>query len=155
MEFDKEQERKRPSIKEIITAQNFIKRRIAFADELGGKVDDILIDGAERIAKICLQYHIPAKDFLLKANKQMFERIKVVMDELEERIFQLIMMYSLHVSDNDERKDGLIAYLASLGKNNMDMRETLDAYLFRYMYDMEALMASLLLAREQLSLIHI
>ena len=149
MEFDKKEERKRPSIKEIIAAQNFIKRRIAFADELGGKVDDILVEGAERIAKICLQYHIPAKDFLLKANKQMYERITAVMDELEERIFQLIMTYSLHISDNDERKEGLIAYLASLGKNDMDMRETLDAYLFRYMYDMEALMASLLLAREK------
>ena len=79
----------------------------------------------------------------------MYERITAVMDELEERIFQLIMTYSLHISDNDERKEGLIAYLASLGKNDMDMRETLDAYLFRYMYDMEVLMASLLLAREQ------
>lgn len=146
---NKKNEKKRPSLKDIIFAQNFIRRRISFADELGSKVDKILIEGAGRIAKICLQYHIPAKDFLLKANKRMYERIKTVMDELEERIFQLIVDYSLYIADDDVRKEELRDYITDLKKNNMKLRDILDAYLFRYMYDLESLIASLLLEKEE------
>ena len=123
-------------------------RRNYHASILESRVDAILAEAAGEIAEICLKYNIPAKDFTMTANKQMFAEVEEVMDRIDEQIMNLIEQFSTMVTDNQARKKLLALYIASLGRGNNDLQKTLDGYLYRYLYDLEAIIASMKLAQE-------
>lgn len=137
-----------PTQEDINNAKKFILRRNDHASILESRVDAILIEAAGEIAEICLKYNIPAKDFTMTANKQMFAEIEEVMDRIEEQIMSLIELFSTMVTDNQARKKLLALYIASLGRGNNNLQKTLDGYLYRYLYDLEAIIASMKLAKE-------
>lgn len=137
-----------PTQEEIDDAKKFILKREDAASSLGNLIDAILVEAAGEIAQICLKYNIPAKDFKITANKQMFAEVGEVMDRIDEEIMSLIQEYSLKVTDYKGRKQMLAAYIASLGRNDNNLQDTLDGYLYRYLYDLEAIVASMKLSME-------
>ena len=137
-----------PTQEEIDNAKKFVLKRSHTASELERLIDGILVQAAGEIAQICLKYNIPAKDFTMTANKRMFAEVEAVMDRIDEEIMSLIQEYSLKVTDDKARKKMLAAYIASLGKGNNNLQDTLDAYLYRYLYDLEAIIASMKLSKE-------
>ena len=70
------------------------------------------------------------------------------MDRIDEQIMSLIEQFSTMVTDNQARKKLLALYIASLGRGNNNLQQTLDGYLYRYLYDLEAIIASMKLAKE-------
>ena len=60
----------------------------------------------------------------------------------------LIELFSTMVTDNQARKKLLALYIASLGRGNNNLQKTLDGYLYRYLYDLEAIIASMKLTKE-------
>lgn len=137
-----------PTQEDVKHAKDFVLRRNNTSNELESIIDDILVQAAGEIAQICLKYNIPAKDFTMTANRQMFEEVEEVMDRIDEEIMSLIQEYSLRVTDNEARKRLLALYIASLGKGNNNLQDTLDGYLYRYLYDLEAIIAAMKLSME-------
>lgn len=130
-----------PSAEEVVDAQQYARDRVSYGNLLNGEVDEILSDLAEEIAKVCMTYIVKAKDFRYSANKEMQEKVFALMDEAEDEILSLIESYS---TIKTERKDrhAFILWLSSLGRNNLTLRDTLHGYLFRFLYDVEALVAA-------------
>lgn len=137
-----------PTDKEIADAKKFILRRENYAQILDGRVDDILTEAAGEIAQICLKYNIPAKDFTMSSNSKMFQEVSDVMDAAEERIMALIEDFSTRVTDDNGKKKLILLWIASLGRNNMNLQQTLDGYMYRYLYDLEAIIAAYKLRME-------
>lgn len=137
-----------PTQEEIDKAKKFILKRENTANSLETLIDNILVDAAGEIAQICVKYNIPAKDFKMTANKQMFAEVEAVMDRIDEEIMSLIQEYSLKVTDSEARKKMLALYISSLGRGNNNLQKTLDGYLYRYLYDLETIIASMKLAME-------
>ena len=137
-----------PTQEEIDDAKKFILKRGDAASSLESLIDNILVEAAGEIARICLKYNIPAKDFTMSANKQMFSEVESVMDRIDEEIMSLIQGYSTKVANDKNRKKLLAAYIASLGRGNNNLQDTLDGYLYRYLYDLEAIIASMKLSME-------
>lgn len=137
-----------PTQEELDNAKRFVLSRSRASSELENIIDGILVQAAGEIAQICLKYNIPAKDFTMTANKQMFEEVGEVMDRIDGEIMSLIQEFSLRVTDSETRKKLLALYITSLGKGNNNLQDTLDGYLYRYLYDLEAIIAAMKLAME-------
>lgn len=137
-----------PTQDEVNNAKRFIRNRERTASALETIIDNILTQAAGEIAEACLKYNIPAKDFSMTVNKQMFTEVSTVMDRIEEEIMSLIQEYSLKATNDKDRKKLLTAYIASLGRGNNNLQDTLEGYLYRYLYDLEAIIAAMKLSME-------
>lgn len=141
---------KAPTQKDIKAAKQFILRRNDYSRLLASKVDDCLEEAAQNIVRICYKYNVDPKKFEISSryNEKMMEEIAAVMDQLEEEILNLIFDYSTAtVQDSSEsKKAALLAWLATLGRGNRDLQDTLDTYLYKTMKDWEAAIAALLYA---------
>lgn len=138
----------KPTLQDINKAKNFILKREYTSNSLGTRIDNILTNAAGEIAQICLMYNIPAKSFKLTTNKQMFAQIEEVMNRIEDEIMTLIVEYSVKNTKSEKSKKAIVAYIASLGRRNNTLQDTLRGYLFRYLYDLEALIAAIKLSME-------
>lgn len=137
-----------PTQKEVDDAKKFVLRRENYANILESRIDNILTDAAGRIAQICLKYNIPAKDFTMTSNQQMFDEVSEVMDEIDEQIMELIQQFAQAATKKESHKHLLLLWIATLGRGNMNLQQTLDGYLNRYLYDLEALIAAYKLRME-------
>lgn len=137
-----------PTQDEVNNAKRLIRNRERTASALETIIDNILTQAAGEIAEVCLKYNIPAKDFSMTVNKQMFTEVSTVMDRIEEEIMSLIQEYSLKATNDKDRKKLLAAYIASLGRGNNNLQDTLEGYLYRYLYDLEAIIAAMKLSME-------
>lgn len=137
-----------PTQDEVNNAKRFIRNRERTASALETIIDNILTQAAGEIAEVCLKYNIPAKDFSMTVNKQMFTEVSTAMDRIEEEIMSLIQEYSLKATNDKDRKKLLAAYIASLGRGNNNLQDTLEGYLYRYLYDLEAIIAAMKLSME-------
>lgn len=130
-----------PTSEEVVEAQQYARDRVSYGNVLNSEVDEILKDLAESIAKICMAYNIKAKDFKYLANKEMQSKVFSLMDDAEDEILSLIETYST-IKTEAKDKTAFVLWLASLGRNNRTLRDTLHGYLFRFLYDVEALVAA-------------
>lgn len=137
-----------PTQKEYDDAKKFIIRRENYASILESRIETILTDAAGQIAQICFKYNIPANAFTLTANEKMFQEICDVMDEAEEEILSLIDEFSTASTKDNGIKKLIALWITTLGKGNMNLRQTLEGYMNRYLYDVEAIVAAYKLAME-------
>lgn len=145
---------KSPTQEDITQAKQFILQRNDYARLLGNKVDECLLDAAQKIVTICYKYDVEPKNFFIASeyNEKMMDEISQVMDEAEEEILSFIYDYSTEsvqetatvLGDSSSRKKELLAaWIATLGRKNRNLQETLDGYLFKTMKDVEAAVAAL------------
>lgn len=134
-----------PTEDDIKAAKQYILQREDYANILGSRVDEILADAAERIVMICYRYNVEPKRFTISSeyNSDMMDEISAVMDEIEDEIYNLILEYSTRAVDDDDQMSILAAWIALLGKGKNNLRDTLHAYLFKFMKDLEAAIAAL------------
>ena len=134
-----------PTQEDLNDAKNFILQREEFAVTLGQKVDEILADAAERIVIICYAHNVKPKELIFSSafNEELMQEIGEVMDETEAEILSLIYEYSTRVTNNRERMSVLALWMASLGKGESNLRETLDNYMYKTMKDWEAAIAAM------------
>lgn len=134
-----------PSQSDIDAAKQFILQREENARMLEGKIDEALADAAEKIVIICYRYDVdPQKLYIASGfNEQMMNEIAEVMDALEEEILGLIQEYATRSTKDRERINALLLWMASLGRGNRKLRDTLEGYLYKFMKDLEAAIAAL------------
>lgn len=136
---------RQPTAEDIRSAKQYILQRNDDARTLAGRIDDILEDAAERIVRICYRYNVNPEEFFISSqyNEQLMKEIADVMDETEEAIYDLIFEYAANVTSDKERQTLLIAWMATLGRGNRNLRDTIDGYLYKTMKDWEAAIAAM------------
>lgn len=134
-----------PSQQDIDAAKQFILQREENARMLEDKIDELLADAAEKIVIICYRYDVdPQKLYIASGfNEQMMNEIAEVMDELEEEILALMQEYATRSTKDRDRINALLLWMASLGRGNRNLRDTLEGYLYKFMKDLEAAIAAL------------
>jgi len=134
-----------PSQQDIDAAKQFILQREENARMLEDKIDELLADAAEKIVIICYRYDVdPQKLYIASGfNEQMMNEIAEVMDELEEEILAMMQEYATRSTKDRDRINALLLWMASLGRGNRNLRDTLDGYLYKFMKDLEAAIAAL------------
>lgn len=133
-----------PTQQALDEAKAYVRQRNSYATLLEGLIMEILSDAAKKITQICYKYEVDPVTFTLQSNPQMFAEISEVMDEVEEEIMTLIQQYCSINAGTDS--DDIIAYIMGLGRQNRNLTDTLEDYLWRYLYDLEALIASMQIA---------
>lgn len=134
-----------PTEEDIQAAKDYILERESVSALLKGEIDEVLAEVAERIVAICYKYNVEPKAFTISSqyNEGMMREIEAVMDEAEEAILDLIYRYAERATDNSKVNKAVAAWMATLGRGNRNLQETLDNYLYKYMKDLEAAIAAL------------
>ncbi len=135
-----------PTQEDFDEAKAYIRQRNNYASLLESLIMDILRDAAREITEICYKYNISAEEFTMQANSQMYEEVKAVMDRIFDEIMSLIQNYSSMAATADDDRTAIVDYIMGLGRQNRDLNDTLEEYLWRFLYDLEALIASMKLA---------
>lgn len=134
-----------PTQEDITSGKQFILRREDYARVLEAKVDVCLANAAQEIVTICYKYNVDPQKFSISSqyNEQVMAEIAEVMDNAEEEILDYIYEYSTSVTTDREHINMLAAWMATLGRGNKNLQDTLDGYLYKAMKDWEAAIAAL------------
>lgn len=133
-----------PTNDDINAAKQYILQREEYAQVLEEKVDGELEDAAARIVAICYRYNVDPQQLVFSSsyNEDMMDEISDVMDEIEGEIYDQIFEYSTQATNNKSIMSALALWMATLGRGNRNLRDTLDGYLFKFMKDIEASVAA-------------
>lgn len=144
---------KSPTQDDIRSAKNFVLQREEYARLLQSRIDEILSDAAESIVTICYRYDFDPKHLYFGKgfSEQMMNDISEVMDDAELEILDLIYEYSTRVTNDRDRINALLLWMATLGRGNKNLKDTLDGYLYKFMKDLEAAVAALRYAKVAMS----
>jgi hypothetical protein len=151
-----------PTEQDIKAAKAYILKRSDVANELADLIGDLLTDAAVKIVQIAYKYNFPGDVFTIGASPEQQQEINAVMDELEQRIYEMLedkIFAQMPQEDSNgavipmsaERKAALLAFMLALGHKNQNLRSTLYNYQWRFLYDLEAAIAALKLANVNLS----
>ena len=142
-----------PTEEDVRKAKQYILRRSEVANELQDLATELLTDAAVQIVEIAYKYNFPGEVFTIDASPEQQKEISAVMDDLEEKLLELLestIFDNLRDDDGNpipvERRMSLLAFMLSLGHGNNNLRTTLFNYEWRFLYDLEAAIASLKLA---------
>lgn len=129
--------------KDITEGKKYVLRREETANALASLIDALLDSAAERITKIAYRYGVDPQNFQItkKYNEAMFNDISDVLDQLEEQILDLTLAYSTKCTEDDDKKRLLLLWLATLGRNNKNLQQTLEDRLWMFSRDLEAMIA--------------
>lgn len=138
-----------PKDEDIRKAKDFVLQRNETARALASRIDEVLDDMAERIVTICYRYDVDPESFTISSeyNKDMMDEISEVMDEAEELIMNFIYEYSTLVTKDKDRIATLSAWMATLGRGNKNLSDTLYGYMYKSLRDYEAAIASMRYAK--------
>ena len=133
-----------PTSEDIRKAKEFVLFRSETARMAQETAGDIIEDAAEKLVLIAYKYNIPAYRFTFdtSTNKRMMDEVNEVMDDMEDEIYSLIIHKGTAITADKDRKAALIALLVTLGHRNMTLRETIHAYSWRVLRQVEALVVS-------------
>ena len=134
-----------PTNADLEKAKDYVLKRSDTAHILQDLITELLLDAAVKICNIAYKYNFPGETFTIGASPEQQKEINAVMDELEEKILELLeekSIGSLPNEDND-RKIALLTFMLALGHANRNLRDTLFNYLWRFLYDLEAAIAAL------------
>lgn len=142
-----------PTTEEITAAKQFVLRRNEFARLLEERIDEVLKEAEEHIITICYKYDVEPTEFEISSryNEQMMNEISEAMDAAEEEILSLIEEYSTRVTTDKDRTSKLLAWMLLLGRNNRNLQQTLDTYLYKFLKDVEVAVAALKFANVPLA----
>lgn len=136
----------RPITKDDINKgkQRTLKRGRA-ANKAVRDIDSVLHDTTSKLVSIGYRYNVQGELFQWTANDAMFEEVTAIMDEVLSECMDIIEENA--IPKDSHREEILLAYLLGLGRRGKNMEETLQEYLWRYLYDIEAYVASAKIAR--------
>lgn len=140
---------KEPTEADVRTGKNYVLRRESAARGLSSLVDAMLEDAAEKITRLCYQYNVDPKNFLIssKYDEKLFEQIAQILDNLEDEILDIVLEYSMRCTKSEKRRNILLPWIVLLGRDNMNLRQTLEKRLWSFSRDLEAMIVAVRLAK--------
>lgn len=138
-----------PTLDDVKKAKNYVLKRESAARSLSSLIDALMKDAAAEITKLCFKYNISPKDFQIASsyNKELFEQVAEILDNLEEEILDLVLDYSTKCAKDEDRKSTLWAWILLLGRDNKNLRQTLETRLRAFSRDIEAMIVATKLAK--------
>lgn len=143
-----------PDIYEAITEDDIRKAkqwtllRNRNASLLSGLIEDILEDTARELTKIAYKYNCRPEDWQFSENEDLREDVAILMNDVEDRIFELVEDYSLNETDDKKKRSNLLPWLMALkSKGAKDLASTLHMRLRQFLFDTEAQIAAMKLAK--------
>jgi len=143
-----------PDIYEDITEEDISKekkwtiRRNDNAVLLSSLVVTLLQDAIRQLTQIAYKYNCRPEQFQFSQDKKLREEVAQVMEELEADIMELVETYSLKETKNKDRRAFLLPWLLALSsKGSKDLQSTLHARLTQFLFDTEAQIAAMKLAK--------
>ena len=131
-----------PTQQELNDGKAYVKRRNEVALTLTSLIEGILLDILEEIFRLCYNSNTKGEDFKIDGDDAVFEKISELMDEACDEILEYIKEYATKCTENESRAYMLVLYILSLGRNKMNFERTLQNYMRRYLYDIEAMIAA-------------
>lgn len=129
--------------KDINEAKAFIRNRVEAEISMQNHLDEALIWAAKEIISISYRYKIKASLFKFSTNKKLKCEVDEVIAKLREMLYEYTESLSIAVDEDSE--DNIIAYINE-GTYGKTLKERMSIYSNRYKYELEAFIASGLLA---------
>lgn len=122
------------------------------ASYLSGLVTVLLQEAIRKLTEIAYKYNCTPEQFCFQQNTVLREQVASVMEELEENIMELVEQYSLNETNDKKRRSTLLPWLMALcSKGSKDLESTLHERLRQFLFDTEAQIAAMKLAKYNLT----
>ena len=122
------------------------------ASYLSGLVTVLLQEAIRKLTEIAYKYNCNPEQFCFQQNTVLREEVASVMEELEENIMELVEQYSLNETNDKKRRSTLLPWLMALcSKGSKDLVSTLHERLRQFLFDTEAQIAAMKLAKYNLT----
>lgn len=133
-----------PTQDDLDAAKRYVLARSEAANALRDIAEDEILDAAAEIARIAMRYDIPAQSFTFdaSANEDMMREVAAVMDDLEERLMELVEDYATRPAEDEGTHYLLWGMVLALGHRNLGLRDTVHEYLWRTLRQTEALVVA-------------
>ena len=135
---------RKPTQEDMRIAKEYVLKRDDAARLAWDMASEYIMAAVEQIVRVAYKYNIPPEKFSFDSsvNKKMMEEINNIMDELDDTLFELLQVESTSCTKDKDNKLWLIALLITLGHRKMSFRETLQAYEWRMLHQVGAIIAS-------------
>lgn len=136
-----------PTEEDIAKAKKWTLLRNENAARLSSLIEERLQDAIRELTQIGYKYNTKPEDFQFSQDKNLREDVAAVMNDLEDDIMSLVEDYSLNESDDENRRNILLPWLAALHSKGTDnLRGTLHERLRQFLFDTEAQIAAMKMA---------
>lgn len=133
---------------DIRKAKKWTLKRNENALKLSSLIEELLQDAIKQLTQISYKYNCPPEQFQFSQDKKLREDVAQVMSELEDNILELVEEYSLNETQDKKKRSSILQWLIALhSKGTKDLRGTLHERLRQFLYDTEAQIAAMKLAR--------
>lgn len=137
-----------PTESDIKKAKQWTLLRNENASRLSAFIEELLQDAVKKLTQIGYKYNCKPEDFQFSQDEKLREEVASVMNELEDEIFSLIEEYSINETNDKKRRNTLLLWLLALhSKNTKNISETLRERLRQFLFDTEAQIAAMKLAK--------
>lgn len=127
-------------------AKDFLALRIEQENALIKGVHSLLYDYAIKIIRLGYKYRTAPSDFAFSNNDELNEEVDELIRQLLDEIYALLEDVVSNLSEDEDTRQQILAYLGTLGNGSEDVYGQLEGYLSNYKGEMEAYVAAGLLA---------
>lgn len=131
-----------PTQDEVDKARQYALNRGRAANLVVRKLNDRLSQSTKDLVSIGYKYNVEGITFQWNSVPAMYEEVTELMDKVYEDCMAIIEVNAIPPGESDDKKTALALFLLSLGRKNRTFSATLEEYLWRYLYDMEAYIAA-------------
>ena len=131
-----------PTQDEVDKARQYALNRGRAANLVVRKLNDRLSRSTKDLVSIGYKYNVEGITFQWNSVPAMYDEVTELMDKVYEDCMVIIEDNAIPSGESDDKKTALILYLLSLGRKNRTFSDTLEEYLWRYLYDIEAFVAA-------------
>lgn len=131
-----------PTQDEVDKARQYALNRGRAANLVVRKLNDRLSQSTKDLVSIGYKYNVEGIKFQWNSVPAMYDEVTELMDKVYEDCVAIIEDSAIPSGESSDKKTALILYLLSLGRKNRTLSATLEEYLWRYLYDIEAFVAA-------------
>ena len=131
-----------PTQDEVDKARQYALNRGRAANLVVRKLNDRLSQSTKDLVSIGYKYNVEGIKFQWNSVPAMYDEVTELMDKVYEDCVAIIEDSAIPSGESNDKKTALVLYLLSLGRKNRTLSATLEEYLWRYLYDIEAFVAA-------------
>lgn len=131
-----------PTQDEVDKAKQYALNRGRAANFVVRKLNDRLSQSTKDLVGIGYKYNVEGATFQWNSVPAMYDEVTELMDKVYEDCMAIIEDSAIPSGESNDKKTALVLYLLSLGRKNRTLSATLEEYLWRYLYDIEAFVAA-------------
>lgn len=141
-----------PTDKDVTKGKKWTKLRNDNAAMLAYLLEELMHEYARKLTQIGYKYNCPPYEFQFSQDEKLREEAAKLMEEMEEKVLELIEEYSLNATADKKLRASVLPWLLALhAKNTDNLKETIHERVKQFLYDTEAQIAAMKFARYDLT----